>query len=71
MRTSRSTAGKLAHAIVQGTAGAQLVATANGNNRLDGVTLEADLDLSANYAHVGIENGLTLNSTANVAGWRR
>ena len=48
-----------------GTAGAKLVAAANGNNRLDGVTLQADLDLSANSAKVGIENGLTLDGTAN------
>ena len=54
---------------MQGTAGAKVVATNNDNNRLDGVTLEVDLDLSANYAHVGIENGLTLNSTAQLTGW--
>jgi YD repeat-containing protein len=57
----------LAHAtVVAGAAGAQLTATNNSNNILDGVTLNADLLLAQNNAHVRIRNGLTLNGVVRM-----
>ena len=43
--------------------GAVLEVTSNINNRLDGVTLDGDLNLLASSARVRIANGLTLNGT--------
>ena len=45
--------------------GAQLVATGSGGT-LDGVTLNGDLDLTAQYASLTVTNGLVLNGTATI-----
>ncbi len=48
--------------------GARLIVTTNGYNRLDGVTLEGELDLSTANARLRLVNGLTLNSTLDFSG---
>jgi hypothetical protein len=48
--------------------GQTLFITANQNNRLSGVTVNGDLDLSAFRAYLRIANGLTLNGTAHLSG---
>ena len=45
-----------------------LVVASNTSNRLDGVTINGDLDLSANNALTRVRNGLTLNGTALQSG---
>ena len=51
------------------TNGSALVVLGSANNRLDGVVLNGDLDLTTiNYAQVVITNGLELNGTAWVGG---
>ena len=47
---------------------ASLLVTSNGNNRLDGVTVEGDLTLAANIALLRIANGLTLDGTIHMDG---
>ena len=47
---------------------ASLLVTSNGNNRLDGVTVEGDLTLAANGALLRIANGLTLDGTIHMDG---
>ncbi len=44
------------------------VVTSNVNNRLDGVTFNGDLNLSAASARLNIANGLALNGTATLGG---
>ena len=55
--------GTLTGATIQpGSGGQGLICTSSGGT-LDGVTANADLDLTANSARVGVTNGLTLNGT--------
>src|SRR5262249_37488895 len=49
----------------QGTAGANVIVLGSGNT-LDGVTLDADLDLATSSASVTVQHGLTLNGTATI-----
>ena len=62
--------GTLANAIVLAGPGndTSLLVTSNGNNRLDGVTVEGDLTLAANSALLRIANGLTLDGTIHMDG---
>ena len=59
-------------AIVGGTVGTSgevaLVATNSGNNLLDGVRLDGDLELPSSSARVRVVNGLTLNGTIHLIG---
>ncbi len=48
--------------------GSALVVTSNFANRLSGVTLNADLALSASNAHLRLSNGVTVNGTITVSG---
>jgi hypothetical protein len=48
--------------------GASLIPTGNGNNKLTGVTVNGDLDLSAASAALQVTGGLTLNGTAHISG---
>src|SRR4026207_430863 len=58
--------GTLARAtLLQGTNGQGIRATSSGGT-LDGVTLNADLDLTSNGVAVSVVNGLTLNGTATI-----
>ena len=59
--------GTLAGARVRpGAAGQKLVITSDAENRLDGVTIDADVSLAQNKAKTKVENGLTLNGTATL-----
>ncbi|HEX5244018.1 MAG TPA: hypothetical protein VFW23_12210, partial [Tepidisphaeraceae bacterium] len=63
--------GKLIHAtILAGTGGQGLTATSNGGT-LDGVTLNANLDLTANQSYLASVNGMTLNATATLGQYGR
>ena len=49
-------------------AGGALVCTSNSNNRLDSVEVTGNITLTASGATLRIQNGLTLNGTANITG---
>src|SRR5207249_2721209 len=51
------------------TGGGALVATSSGGT-LDGVTVNGDLNLTADNSQLTVLNGLTLNGTATLAGYR-
>lgn len=53
--------------VLPGSGGQGVTVAGNSNNKLDGVTLDANLDLSSNgNALVRIDNGLTLNGTVTL-----
>ncbi len=48
--------------------GARLLMSANSNNRLTGVTINGDIDLSITNAWLRVRDGLTLNGTMTLGG---
>ncbi|MCH8290642.1 Ig-like domain-containing protein [Candidatus Poribacteria bacterium] len=50
------------------TAEAQLLIASNGNNRLAGVMVNGDIEMSVNGAKLLVEGGLTLNGTITLSG---
>ena len=54
--------------VLAGSGGEGVIVTSSSENRLSGVTLEGDLDLSANTATLHISNGLTFNGTITLSG---
>ena len=55
--------------VVGGTSNVDFNATSNMSEFADGVTLNADLNLTGSNDHFEIQNGLTLNGTANLSGY--
>ena len=60
--------GRIDNGTVRFLDGQTLRVTSNSGNRWSGVTLEGDLDLSANTATLHISNGLTFNGTITLSG---
>ncbi len=60
--------GTLSNATILAGIGGSITANSNSNNRLSGVTLDADLDLSATNARLRLSNDVVINSTITVSG---
>ena len=54
--------------MLPGADGQGLIITSNGNNRLAGVMVNGDIEMSVNGAKLLIEGGLTLNGTITLSG---